>query len=407
MAGFANRVLALLSALVLAILTDRVLLVSDDAFPAGLFELPIRWLASECAYFSALPRIPDEWRVVETEQKPFTAELAYLGCANLSAPRVLEYRSIAQYVVPVLLRNPNLRGAALLREPATRPSNRCCCTCCRRRQRARAARDALADTPQHPRPSACSCGCTTRGCAPATAGSPTGRRAARPRAACAWRRRRRGARGERRRRGAGDGRTVARGVPAVTSLALGSAATSENTTDAWLELLGSQSDALVTTGGSSFGYLARALAGAAAASASSPAGTAPTRGRLRCRLTARRSSAASRASCTPGAPTGRSVRAVLPRRAYDERTLAQLLRPMERRSPCFQQIDRIHGRKCQDAPRTAAIFASRSSSPPGLDGSFAARSAHAFASPRCDSARCVSASLISTRFSVRSSLARV
>ena len=89
-AGFANRVLALLSALMLAILTDRVLLVSDDAFPAGLFELPIRWLASECAYFSALPRTSDEWRVVETEQKPFTAELASLGCANLSAPRVLE-----------------------------------------------------------------------------------------------------------------------------------------------------------------------------------------------------------------------------------------------------------------------------------------------------------------------------
>ena len=75
-AGFANRVLALLSALVLAILTDRVLLVDDDAFPAHLFELPIRWLASECAYFSALPRTSDEWRVVETEQKPFTAELA-------------------------------------------------------------------------------------------------------------------------------------------------------------------------------------------------------------------------------------------------------------------------------------------------------------------------------------------
>ena len=120
-AGFANRVLALLSALVLAILTDRVLLVDDGAFPDDLFELPIRWLASECAYFSALPRTSDEWRVVETEQKPFTAELAWLGCANLSAPRVLEYRSIAQYLVPVLLHNPNLRGAALLRELGDSP----------------------------------------------------------------------------------------------------------------------------------------------------------------------------------------------------------------------------------------------------------------------------------------------
>ena len=151
-AGFANRVLALLSALVLAVLTDRVLLVSDDAFLPDLFELPIRWLASECAAFAALPRTSDEWRVVETEQTPFTAELARLGCANLSAPRVLEYRSIAQYLVPVLLRNPNLRGAALLQELGDSPVQSLLGYLLppSARVRERLA-ELLADAPQHPR----------------------------------------------------------------------------------------------------------------------------------------------------------------------------------------------------------------------------------------------------------------
>ena len=60
-----------------------LLLVDDDAFPAGLFELPIRWLASECAYFSALPRTSDEWRVVETEQKLQQAKQAQAKLARV------------------------------------------------------------------------------------------------------------------------------------------------------------------------------------------------------------------------------------------------------------------------------------------------------------------------------------
>ena len=341
-AGFANRVLALLSALVLAILTDRVLLVDDDAFPAGLFELPIRWLASECAYFSALPRTPDEWRVVETEQTPFTAELAYLGCANLSAPRVLEYRSIAQYVVPVLLRNPNLRGAALLRELGDSPVQ----SLLRyllppsARVRERLA-ELLADAPQRPR----SVGLQLR--MHNTWVRAGNRRLTDWAARCAlhgW-------------RAFGDAdavvhvasdddaaraivrRTVtARGVPSVTSLALGSAATSENMTDAWLELLAlSQSDALVTTGGSSFGYLARALSRAPPDRIRVLTGWDRADARPFA-LSADCPTVVSREPCLMHAwradwqvdatPCFRAA-------AYDERTLAQLLRPMERRSSCF------------------------------------------------------------------------
>ena len=341
-AGFANRVLALLSALVLAILTDRVLLVDDDAFPADLFELPIRWLASECAYFSALPRTSDEWRVVETEQKPFTAELAYLGCANLSAPRVLEYRSIAQYVVPVLLRNPNLRGAALLRELGDSPVQ----SLLRyllppsARVRERLA-ELLADAPQRPR----SVGLQLR--MHNTWVRAGNRRLTDWAARCAlhgW-------------RAFGDAdavvhvasdddaaraivrRTVtARGVPSVTSLALGSAATSENMTDAWLELLAlSQSDALVTTGGSSFGYLARALSRAPPDRIRVLTGWDRADARPFA-LSADCPTVVSREPCLMHAwradwqvdatPCFRAA-------AYDERTLAQLLRPMERRSACF------------------------------------------------------------------------
>ena len=341
-AGFANRVLALLSALVLAILTNRVLLVDDDAFPAGLFELPIRWLASECAYFSALPRTPDEWRVVETEQKPFTAELAWLGCANLSAPRVLEYRSIAQYLVPVLLRNPNLRGAALLRELGDSPVQ----SLLRyllppsARVRERLA-TLLADAPQRPR----SVGLQLR--MHNTWVRAGNRRLTDWAARCAlnsW-------------RALGDTdaavhvasdddaaratvrRAVgARGVPAVTSLALGSAATSENMTDAWLELLAlSQSDALVTTGGSSFGYLARALSRAPPARIRVLTGWDRADARPFA-LAADCPTVVSREPCLMHAWRADWQVGALPcfrAAAYDERTLAQLLRPMERRSACF------------------------------------------------------------------------
>ena len=341
-AGFANRVLALLSALVLAILTNRVLLVDDDAFPAGLFELPIRWLASECAYFSALPRTPDEWRVVETEQKPFTAELAWLGCANLSAPRVLEYRSIAQYLVPVLLRNPNLRGAALLRELGDSPVQ----SLLRyllppsARVRERLA-TLLADAPQRPR----SVGLQLR--MHNTWVRAGNRRLTDWAARCALQSWRALSDADAAVHVASDDdaaratvrRAVgARGVPAVTSLALGSAATSENMTDAWLELLAlSQSDALVTTGGSSFGYLARALSRAPPArirvlTGWDRADARPFALAADCPTVVSREPClmhAWRADWQVGAtPCFRAA-------AYDERTLAQLLRPMERRSACF------------------------------------------------------------------------
>ena len=341
-AGFANRVLELLSALVLAVLTDRVLLVDDDAFPAGLFELPIRWLASECAYFSALPRTSDEWRVVETEQKPFTAELAWLGCANLSAPRVLEYRSIAQYLVPVLLRNPNLRGAALLRELGDSPVQ----SLLRyllppsARVRERLA-TLLADAPQRPR----SVGLQLR--MHNTWVRAGNRRLADWAARCALQSWRALSDADAAVHVASDDdaaratvrrAVVARGVPTVTSLALGSAATSENMTDAWLELLAlSQSDALVTTGGSSFGYLARALSRAPAArirvlTGWDRADARPFALLADCPTVVSREPClmhAWRADWQVGAtPCFRAA-------AYDERTLAQLLRPMERRSACF------------------------------------------------------------------------
>ena len=341
-AGFANRVLELLSALVLAVLTDRVLLVDDDAFPAGLFELPIRWLASECAYFSALPRTSDEWRVVETEQKPFTAELAWLGCANLSAPRVLEYRSIAQYLVPVLLRNPNLRGAALLRELGDSPVQ----SLLRyllppsARVRERLA-TLLADAPQRPR----SVGLQLR--MHNTWVRAGNRRLTDWAARCALQSWRALSDADAAVHVASDDdaaratvrrAVVARGVPTVTSLALGSAATSENMTDAWLELLAlSQSDALVTTGGSSFGYLARALSRAPAArirvlTGWDRADARPFALLADCPTVVSREPClmhAWRADWQVGAtPCFRAA-------AYDERTLAQLLRPMERRSACF------------------------------------------------------------------------
>ena len=341
-AGFANRVLALLSALVLAVLTDRVLLVSDDAFLPDLFELPIRWLASECAAFAALPRTSDEWRVVETEQTPFTAELARLGCANLSAPRVLEYRSIAQYLVPVLLRNPNLRGAALLRELGDSPVQ----SLLRyllppsARVRERLA-TLLADAPQRPR----SVGLQLR--MHNTWVRAGNRRLTDWAARCALHARRALGDADAGVHVASDDdaaraivrRTVtARGVPSVTSLALGSAATSENMSGAWLELLAlSQSDALVTTGGSSFGYLARALSRAPpdrirVLTGWDRADARPFALATDCPTVVSREPClmhAWRADWQVGAtPCFRAA-------AYDERTLAQLLRPMERRSACF------------------------------------------------------------------------
>ena len=109
-------------------------------------------------------------------------------------------------------------------------------------------------------------------------------------------------------------------------------------TDAWLELLAlSQSDALVTTGGSSFGYLARALSRAPperirVLTGWDRADARPFALAADCPTVASREPClmhAWRADWQVGAtPCFRAA-------AYDERTLAQLLRPMERRSACF------------------------------------------------------------------------
>ena len=123
-AGLANRLIALLSAFVLSILTRRVLVLDEDAFPEPLLAAPVAWDVASWPQFGALRAAQEaavaggawmttdtaDWLTIDTERRPFSPTLQRLGCSNLSGDalpqRVLHFHSIAQYLVPLLLLNP-------------------------------------------------------------------------------------------------------------------------------------------------------------------------------------------------------------------------------------------------------------------------------------------------------------
>lgn len=131
-AGLGNRVLAVLSAFVLAILTDRILLLEESVWNGEhLFDAPIDWQPASWPAFVALRDRQSRttatarlWTTIDTEEQPFP-HLPALLCANLTRSfpqRVLALRSIGQYLVPLLLSRtaapaPEL-SAALGDEPA-------------------------------------------------------------------------------------------------------------------------------------------------------------------------------------------------------------------------------------------------------------------------------------------------
>ena len=129
-AGLANRLIALVSAYTLAVLTRRVLVLDESTFDEPLLEPPVPWEVAQWPQFAQLRAAQEakigasgwmttdtaEWVTIDTERSPFDGPLARLGCANLSEayPQpVLHVHSIAQYLVPLLLLNP--AGATLRR----------------------------------------------------------------------------------------------------------------------------------------------------------------------------------------------------------------------------------------------------------------------------------------------------
>jgi len=309
-AGLANRLIALLSAFALALATKRVLVIDESALPEPLLAPPVAWDVDSWPQFARLRTAqqaavgegwlttdtPGGWVTIDTERKPFDATLTLLGCANLSVAypqRVLHLHSIAQYLVPLLQLNRNLatahprlggspvaRLARLVLRPAApfaqaarmhasaqqprpllgvqlrlhnvwvrpgTPRLRSSAAACARAMAAAhgaasahlasddlAARDALAASLRGPDAGAGGGGGGGAGAGAGGGGSADG----------------------------GGGAGVLRdGLRHVSSLDLEQRELkAENRSHGWLELLLlAQSDALLTTGGSSYGYVARAL----------------------------------------------------------------------------------------------------------------------------------------------------
>ena len=127
-AGLGNRILAVLSAFVLAILTDRVLLL-DEAVWNGedLFAPPIDWSPVRWPAFVKLRASRDtaDWHTIDTDQHPFTETLSLLACANLTEAfpqRVLHLHSIGQYLVTLLLLRPLYPATELRERLGARPA---------------------------------------------------------------------------------------------------------------------------------------------------------------------------------------------------------------------------------------------------------------------------------------------
>ena len=180
----------------------------DDAFPAGLFELPIRWLASECAYFSRCLEFPDEWRVVARDR----AEALH-GRARV--PRLRQPERAARARVPLHCAICGARAAAQPNYARRRAAPRAwrlarpiaaglpAAAVGARARAARGARRGRAAAPALRRPAAADA--QHVGARRQPPAHRLGRALRAPRVACAWRRRRRRPRGERRRRGTSDG----------------------------------------------------------------------------------------------------------------------------------------------------------------------------------------------------------